>query len=299
VLGAEISIPLLLSPVGFSRLLHRDGDVGAARAADAAGTLFTLSTMSGHRMEDVAAAASRPQWFQLYFVGGRPGAELLMDRAQAAGYGVLVVALDTQITGLRERDIANGLPGLTRVTSRNVVRFAPQFLARPRWLWDFARNQFRLEIANTSHLRPDGRPFALHEALTSMATYPPTWADLTWICRRWPGPVVAKGVLSAQDAKRAVGCGVAAVVVSNHGGRQLDGVPARRGSDIARALALGAGAVMAGRAWGYALAAAGEAGVSRILEMFRVDLDRTLRLLGCPSVASLDRSYLTVPDWSR
>ena len=323
VLGTEISMPLLLSPVGFTRLLHRDGDVAGARAADAAGTLFTLSTMSGHAMEDVATAAGRPQWFQLYFVGGRPGAELLIDRARAAGFRVLVVTLDTQITGLRERDIGNGLYGLTKVTSRNVVRFAPQFVPHPPWLLDFARDGFRLEIANTSHLRPGGRPFALHEALTSMATHPPTWEDLAWACQRWPGLVVAKGVLNGEDAKRAVECGVAALVVSNHGGRQLDGVPAtlpalievldsvghevevlvdggvRRGSDIARAVALGARAAMTGRAWAYALAGGGRAGVSRILEMFRVDLDRTLRLLGCESVASLDRSYLTIPAWDR
>jgi isopentenyl diphosphate isomerase/L-lactate dehydrogenase-like FMN-dependent dehydrogenase len=318
VIGTEISMPLLLSPVGFTRVLHRDGDVAGARAAEAAGTLFTLSTMSGHRMEEVAAQTTRPQWFQLYFVGGRPGAEMLVDRAEAAGFGVLVVTLDTQITGLRERDIANGLYGLTTVTSRNVVRFAPQFALRPHWLVDFARDGFRLEIANTSHIR-GGKPFALHEALASMATFPPTWDDLAWLCRRWPGKVVAKGIVGSEDARRAIDCGVAAIVVSNHGGRQLDGMPAtlpalvevlntigdevevlvdggvRRGSDIARAVSLGARAVMVGRAWAYALAGGGEAGVRRILEMFRVDLDRTLRLLGCPAVTALDRTYVTVP----
>ena len=323
VLGTEVSLPLLLSPVGFTRMLHRDGDVAAARAADAAGTLLTLSSMSGHAMEDVAAAAGRPQWFQLYFLGGRPGAERLVERAAAAGFSTLAVTLDTQIPGKRERDVRNGFQGAARVSSRNAVRFGPQFAWHPRWLVDFARDGFRMEVVNARHVGGNG-PLAVDEALAAMAAYPPTWDDFAWLCRQWRGPVVAKGVITGDDARRAANCGAAAIIVSNHGGRQLDGMAAtlpamlevldavgeqvevlvdggvRRGSDIARAVALGARAVMIGRPWAYALAAGGHEGVSRILEQFRVDLDRTLRLLGCPSVAALDRSYVQLPaGWGR
>jgi isopentenyl diphosphate isomerase/L-lactate dehydrogenase-like FMN-dependent dehydrogenase len=322
VLGTEVSMPLLLSPVGFTRLLHREGDIAGARAADAAGTLFTLSSMSGHLMEDVAAAVRRPQWFQLYFLGGRVGAERLVERAMAAGFSTLVVTLDTQIPGRRERDVRNGFEGVARPTSRNVVRFGPQFARKPRWLFDFARDRFRLEIVNARRLGEGGGSMPVDEALIGMVAFPPTWDDVAWLCRQWPGPVIAKGVVGGDDARRAVDCGVAAIIVSNHGGRQLDGMSAtlpamvevlaavddqvevlvdggvRRGSDVARAVGLGARAVMVGRAWAYALAAGGQEGVGRILEMFRIDLDRTMRLLGCPSVAALDRSYLRLPaEW--
>ena len=226
VLGTPVSLPLLLSPVGFARMLHREGDVAGARAADAAGTLFTLSSMSGHSMDDVAAATTRPPWFQLYFLGGRPGAERLAERAGAAGFSTLAVTLDTQIPGKRERDVRNGFQGAARMSSRNVVRFGPQFARHPRWLVDFARDGFRMEIVNARHVGGDGGPMAVDEALAAMAAYPPTWDDFAWLCRQWDGPVVAKGVITGDDARRAVDCGASAIIVSNHGGRQLDGMSA-------------------------------------------------------------------------
>jgi L-lactate dehydrogenase (cytochrome) len=243
----------------------------------------------------------------------------LVERALAAGFSTLVVTLDTQIPGRRERDVRNGFEGVTRPTTRNLMRFGPQFARKPRWLIDFARHGFRLEAVNVRRLGEGGGPMPVEEALLGMATFPPTWDDVAWLCAQWPGPVIAKGVIGGDDARRAVDCGVAAIVVSNHGGRQLDGMAAtlpamvevleavgdqvevlvdggvRRGSDVARAVALGARAVMVGRAWAYALAAGGQEGVGRILDTFRIDLDRTMRLLGCPSVTALDRSYLRMP----
>ena len=318
VLGTPVSLPVLLSPVGYSRMMHPEGDVAGARAAGAAGTIFTLSSMSGHTIEEVAAARSGPVWFQLYFLGGRRGVEHLIDRAQRAGYAALVVTLDTQIVGNRERDLRNGLRGALRIDLSNALRFGPQVARRPRWLAGFAREGLRLDIVNATSIGGD-QPMSITEATQAMSTFPPTWEDFAWLREQWPGPIIAKGVITAEDARRAVDCGVSAIVVSNHGGRQLDGMapslPAmvqildavgdrvevlvdggvRRGSDVARAVALGARAVMVGRPWAWSLGAAGQAGVERILTMFGTELDRTLRLLGCPAVADLDRRFVTPP----
>lgn len=319
VLGHEVSMPLLLSPVGYTRMMHPQGDVAGAAAAGSAGTIFTLSSMSGHTMEDVAAAATGPLWFQLYFLGGRDGAERLVDRAQRAGYAALAVTMDTQIVAKRERDVVNGLQNPLRVTAQNALRHGPRFALKPKWALGFARDRFQLDIANADSIERAGRRMPLDEATAGMSKFPPRWEDFTWMREQWRGPIIAKGIITVDDAKRAIDCGVSAIIVSNHGGRQLDGMPAslpalskiadavgdqvellmdggvRRGSDVARALALGARAVMVGRPWVFGLSAGGQPGVERLLQMFRTDLDRTLRLLGCRNVSDLDRSYVDLP----
>jgi L-lactate dehydrogenase (cytochrome) len=317
-------MPVLLGPVGFTRMMDRHGDVAAAVAAGQASTAFTLSSMSGHAMEEVMAAATGPAWFQLYFLGGRAGAAQLVDRAQRAGFEALVVTMDTQFPGHRERDLRNGVKPPLQMNLHNMVKFAPQVALHPDWLMEFARDRFQLDIVNATTLGPPDHPMTVEEALMEWTAAPPRWEDFSWIREQWRGPIIAKGIINGDDARRAVDCGVSAIVVSNHGGRQLDGMPAtlpalvevldavgdsvevlvdggvRRGSDVIRALALGARAVMIGRAWAYGLAAAGEPGIEAILSMLRVDMDRTLRLLGCQSVTDLDRSFIRYPlGWDK
>ena len=316
VLGHRVAMPLLLSPCGGLRSVHPDGEAGAARAAHRLGTVFALSSASGMTIEHVAAAAPGPLWFQLYFLGGRAGAERLVDRAANAGYGALVVTIDTVVAGVRERDVRNGMTQGPYVNARNIVRFAPQVALRPRWLLNFARDGFAVDVANAAALGPGGAPVDAAVASAAMYAEPPTWGDLPWLRRQWRGSLVVKGVLSADDARRAADLGADAVIVSNHGGRQLDGAPAtlrvlpeivaavgdrvevlldsgvRRGSDVIKAVALGARAVMAGRAFIYGLAVGGEHGVDQVLTLLRDELRNSMQLLGCDAVSSLDRSWI-------
>jgi L-lactate dehydrogenase (cytochrome) len=321
VLGFDISFPALLAPVGYSRLMHPDGEAGAARAAGAAGTGYILSTISGHRMEDVKAASSGPVCYQLYLLGGREASEAAIERARHAGFSALVVTIDTAVAGMRERDFRNGVKELMGGNIFAKIPFLPQVLVRPGWLASFLLDGGLPRLPNV--VIPGQGPMPLLDVNAALARAAVTWQDLHWIRNLWPGPIVIKGVLTGDDARRAVDAGAAAVVVSNHGGRQLDGVSAslrvlpevvsavdgqvevlidggiRRGADIAKALCLGARAVLCGRAYAYGLAAAGQAGVARALEILRTDLERTLKLLGCSSVAALDRSYVNVPaSWN-
>ena len=319
VIGTPVSLPVLLSPVGSSRFMHTGGDVAGVRAAGAAGTIFTLSTVSGHTIGEVAAAASGPAWFQLYFFGGRRGAEQLVDRARAAGYRAIVVTVDTQSPGPRERELALGLSPPIEVNLHTVRKMARQVAVRPRWLAAAARDRFRFGFANVANLGDPDAPMSAAEALIFWQSAPASWEDFAWIRDRFGGPVIAKGILTGDDAKRAVDAGASAIIVSNHGGRQLDRAPAalpalaevlaavgpdvevlvdggfRRGSDVVAALALGARAVMIGRPWAYGLAAAGEAGIASVLDVYRTGIARTLRLLGCPSLDDLDRDFVRLP----
>lgn len=322
VLGADLSMPLLLAPIGFSRLIYPRGEVCAARAAGRAGVGFTLTTISGSSLEDVAAATPGPKWYQVYLVGGREAAEAALARAQKAGFTVLAITIDTGTFGFRERDIRNGAGTLVGSKLLPKIGFLPRVLAHPEWLSGFLRDGRMLVLPNVI---VQGRgPLPLSETQASLAQSVVTWADLGWIRKSWPGPIVVKGVLTAEDARRSLDEGAAGVVVSNHGGRQLDGVSAtlralpeivkavngraevlldggiRRGGDIAKAICLGARAVLIGRAYAFGLGAAGEAGVSRALEILRADLERALALLGCESVARLDRSFVDVPaSWAK
>ncbi len=323
VLGFNLSLPFLLAPVGYSRLMHPGGEVVAARAAGAAGTAYILSTISGHKLEDVKAGSSGPVFYQLYLMGGRGAAEAVIDRARVAGFSALVVTIDTPVSGMRERDFRNGMKELVSGGLLAKVPFIPELLSHPGWLISFLRDGGLPGLPNV--VIPGQGPMTLVDIGAALASAAVTWADLGWIREHWGGPIVVKGVLTGDDARRAVDEGAAAVVVSNHGGRQLDCVPAslralpevvkavngqvevlmdggiRRGTDIVKAICLGARAVLCGRAYAYGLAAAGEAGVVRAIEILRTDVERTLRLLGCPSITALDRSYVNVPkswEWS-
>jgi len=317
VLGFNLALPAMLAPVGYSRLMYPGGEVAAARAAGAAGTAYILSTISGHRLEDVKVASSGAVFYQLYLLGGRGAAEAAIERARQAGFSALFVTIDTPISGMRERDVRNGVKELISGRLMQKIPFLAQVLSRPGWLLSFLLDGGMPPLPNV--VIPGEGPMPLVDVNAALASSTVTWQDLRWIRELWRGPVVIKGVLTGDDARRAIDEGAAAVVVSNHGGRQLDCVPAslrvlpevvaavdgrievlmdggiRRGSDIVKALCMGARAVLCGRAYAYGLAAAGEAGVTRALEILRVDLERTLRLLGCPSVAALDRTYVNVP----
>jgi isopentenyl diphosphate isomerase/L-lactate dehydrogenase-like FMN-dependent dehydrogenase len=317
VLGYNLSLPVILAPVGYSRLMHPGGEVAASRAAGRAGIAYTLSTISGHKLENVRAASKGPVFYQLYLMGGRGAAEAAIERARVAGFNALVVTIDTPVSGIRERDYRNGMKELISGSPLDKIPFLPQILSRPGWLVSYLLDGGLPGLPNV--IVPNKGPMPLVDINAALAESAVTWADLRWIREIWKGPIVIKGVLTADDAQRSIDEGAAAISVSNHGGRQLDGVPAslralpevvqavkgrievlmdggiRRGTDIVKALAMGARAVLCGRAYAYGLAAAGEAGVDRAIEILRVDLERTLRLLGCPSVEALDRSYVNVP----
>ena len=322
VLGLDLALPFLLAPVGYSRVMHRDGECGAARAAGKAGTGYILSTLSGHRLEDVKAASAGAVCYQLYLLGGRDAAKDAVGRARAAGCAALVVTIDTAVAGLRERDVRNGMVELLGGSLFSKLPYIPQVLTRPRWLLDFLLDGGVPPMANV--VLADGKPLPLIDVGAALAAAAVTWEDLRWLRQAWPGPIVVKGVLTAEDARRAVDEGAAAVVVSNHGGRQLDCVSPtlralpevvtavgdktevlmdggiRRGSDIVKAICLGARAVLIGRGYAYGLAAAGEAGVTRAIQILTADVERTLRLLGCASIRELDRSYVEVPpEWTK
>jgi isopentenyl diphosphate isomerase/L-lactate dehydrogenase-like FMN-dependent dehydrogenase len=318
VVGQQISVPFILAPVGYSRLMHPEGEIAAASAAGEAGTGYILSTISGHKLEDVKAASTGPCWYQLYLMGGRAAAEGAIARAQKAGYSALVITVDTPVAGLRERDPRNGMKELLGNSPFAKVPHVPNILAHPGWLTSFLLDGGVPKLQNV--VIPGKGPMDMLDVATALSESTVTWADLRWIREVWSGPIIVKGILVGDDAKRAVDEGAAAVVVSNHGGRQLDSVPAsvralqeivaavhgqveimmdggvRCGSDVVKAICLGARAVLIGRAYAYGLAAAGRPGVARALAILRADVERTLRLLGCPSVEGLGRSYVEVPD---
>ena len=321
VVGNELSFPAILAPVGYSRLMHPEGEVAAARAAGEAGTGYILSTISGHKLENVKAASQGPVFYQLYLLGGREAAEGSLDRARRAGFAALVITVDTPVAGLRERDPRNGMKELLGTSWFAKMPYLPNLLAHPGWLASFLLDGGVPKLENV--VTPGKGPMDLLDVGAALASATVTWEDLRWIREVWSGPIVVKGLLTGDDARRAVDEGASAVVVSNHGGRQLDSVfptlralpevvaavhgqvevlmdgGVRRGSDIVKALCLGARAVLVGRAYAYGLAAGGHAGVVRALQILRSDVERTLRLLGCPSIAALDRSYLEVPPaWS-
>jgi isopentenyl diphosphate isomerase/L-lactate dehydrogenase-like FMN-dependent dehydrogenase len=321
-LGQDLSLPFILAPVGYSRLMHPLGEIAAARVAGQNGTAYILSTISAHALEKVKAASTGPVWYQLYLVGGRETAEASIRRAKAAGFSALVVTIDTAVAGMRERDVRNGMKELLGGSTLAKLPHLAQFLARPGWLAGFLADG---GVPSLPNIIVHGQgPGALMDVGAALGRSVVTWADFRWIREVWGGPIVAKSVLTGDDARRAIDHGADAIVVSNHGGRQLDCVSAtlkclpevvkavsgqaevlmdggvRRGSDVAKALCLGARAVLVGRAYGYGLGAGGEAGVTRAVEILKADLERTLRLLGCPSVRELDSSFIDAPgNWTR
>jgi L-lactate dehydrogenase (cytochrome) len=270
-------------------------------------------------LEEVKAASAGPVWYQLYLCGGHDVARASIERARRAGFSALVVTVDTPVAGLRERDVRNGTKELLTRRIWSMLPFVPQFLARPRWLAGFLADGGMMTFPNV--VLPDG-PMPYADVGTALEQSVVCWQDLRWIREAWKGPIVVKGVHTGEDARRAIDHGADAIVVSNHGGRQLDGVAPtlrvlpevvaavngqtevlmdggiRRGSDIVKAMCLGARAVLVGRAYAYGLAAGGGPGVARAIEILRADLVRTLKLLGCASTTELDRSFVDVPaDW--
>jgi L-lactate dehydrogenase (cytochrome) len=317
VFGCDLALPFLLAPVGYSRLMHPGGEIAAARAAGAAGTGYILSTISGHALEKVKAASTGPVCYQLYLMGGREAAEGAIQRARAAGFAALAVTIDTPVAGLRERDFRNGMKEILGNSWFDKLPYVAQTFSRPGWVASFLADGGVPRLANV--VVPGEGAMSLTDVASALAKSVVTWADFKWIREAWGGPIIAKSVLTGDDARRAIDHGADAVVVSNHGGRQLDCVSptlkalpevvkavngqvdvlldggVRRGSDIVKALCLGARAVLVGRAYAYGLAAAGEAGVTRAINILTADLKRTLTLLGCPSVGELDRSFIEVP----
>jgi L-lactate dehydrogenase (cytochrome) len=316
VLGTELSMPLLLAPVGYLRVMHPDGEIAAAKAASKAGVGMILSTVSGYSLEEVKAASQGQVWYQLYLTGGRAAAESAMHRAMDVGYKVLVITIDSAVIGNRVRELHDGMEQMLRGNAWSKMPFVPQILARPRWLSRFLLDGGLPDMPNI--VTAETGVLRVRDAHTAMKREAFSWDDMQWIRALWKGPIVIKGILSAEEARRSLDYGAAAVVVSNHGGRQLDGVPAslqvlpevvaavndqaevlvdsgiRRGSDIVKALCMGARAVLCGRAYVYGLAAAGEGGVTRCLDILRGDLERSLKLLGCPAVNALDKSYVSL-----
>jgi isopentenyl diphosphate isomerase/L-lactate dehydrogenase-like FMN-dependent dehydrogenase len=317
VLGTTIALPFILAPVGSSRMFWPRGEEVAAKVAGAAGTIYSLSTLSGCRLEDVRKATPGTAWYQLYLCGGRDVASATIQRAKEVGYSALILTIDTGVSGFRERDFRNGSKELL-TKSWPMLPYAGQFVTRPRWLAGFFGDGGLMSFPNV--MLPEG-PMLYADVGTALEQSTVTWADIKWIRDVWKGPIIVKGVHTGDDAKHAIDEGANAIVVSNHGGRQLDGVAAtirvlpevvaaaagrtevlldggiRRGSDIVKALCLGARAVLIGRAYAYGLGAAGGPGVTRAVDILRTDVVRTMKLLGCASVAELDRSYVSCDRW--
>ena len=316
VCGTELSLPVLLAPVGLSRLIGPGGDVAAAAAARRTGTVAVISSASSDRLADVARAAG-PQWFQLYPWVDRGLTGALMDLAWEVGYRTLCLTVDVPVLGARERDVRNGF-GIPLRPSRATL---PDVLRHPRWWWRRLAGS-DITVANLETLPGRGsRGGTLSFAERNAELNDPSvsWEDAEWIRQRWDGPAVVKGVMHPGDARAAQQLGFDGIIVSNHGGRQLDGAPAtldvlpaireavgrgmdllldggvRRGADVVRAVALGADAVLIGRPWLWALAVDGQAGIERLLTLLRAELTRVLALTGCTSIGAVDEDVLWPP----
>jgi isopentenyl diphosphate isomerase/L-lactate dehydrogenase-like FMN-dependent dehydrogenase len=311
VLGQKLSMPLIIAPTGFIRIVHEDGELGVARAAAAMGIPIALSHVSSVPVAQVRAVNSNT-WFQLYLLGGRKGASQSMDLARSAGCKVLVLTVDVAAATPSDR-INRGLPSGLNLTS--AIRFLPEAIHRPAWLLAFLRGGLAMRAPNAPR-RPDDKEYELSEIGKLIVNTPPTWDDIAWVREQWHGSLIIKGILRVDDAQRAVALGADGISISNHGAKVLDGTPAavtvlpeiadavghkidvlldggvRRGADVVRACALGAKAVLIGRSYLWALAAAGESGVLDILELYRRGIEATMANLGCPSFQALDRSWL-------
>ena len=303
ILGVPASMPLAIAPTGLTGLVHRDGEILAAQAAEAFGVPFCLSTVSVCSIEDVRAATTAPFWFQLYVMKDRGYTAALMDRAEAAGCPVLVLTVDIPVSGLRRRDAKNGLAVPPRLTLRNALDIA----TKPAWAFGVMMGK-RKTFGNLAAAMPHTGVATLSQWISTQFDASVTWKDFEEIRRRWKGKLVIKGILDAEDAKRAVALGADGIVVSNHGGRQLDGAPStiaalprvvdavagrsevlfdsgiRSGQDILKAVALGANAVLTGRAFLYGLGANGRAGVTSALEIMARELQVSLALTGCNDI---------------
>ena len=313
VLGQRLAAPLVLAPTGLCGMATSRGEIPSARAATEAGVPWTASCMSSVRLEEIVREAPGDHWFQLYVWKDRAVTQALVERAAASGYRILVVTLDVPVLGQRERDVKSGATIPPRLTLRNAL----DTLRCPRWLWTIWRGP-RVTFANVTAADPSVglNPFALAPFVNSLFDPTVTWKDLAWMRQLWRGPMAVKGVMSGEDARLSVEHGADAVIVSNHGGRQLDGASGslevlpevvdavgsraeiildggiRRGTDMAKALALGARACMAGRPYLYGLAVAGQAGVADAIRILTTELGRAMALMGCRRIADLGRGCL-------
>jgi L-lactate dehydrogenase (cytochrome) len=312
VMGAAMRLPFFISPTAASRLFHREGETGVARAAHAAGVAYSISTIGSTSIEEIAKATPGPKFFQIYVWKDRGLVREVLQRVRAAGFAGVILTVDVPVAGNRERDPRNGFSVPPKITPQTVA----QVLARPAWAWDLLR-QPPIKPANFAHLpEPPGGIIGFIDSQFDRSV---TWKDAAWMRETWGGPFAVKGVVTPQDAKRCVEIGANAVWVSNHGGRQLDTCPptidaltsiveaidgaaevildggVRRGSDIVKALALGATAVALGRAYLWGLAAGGEAGVSRALAILEGELRRTMALVGAARISDLHPRHVTIP----
>ena len=312
VLGRRIGLPVLGAPTGLCGLVHREGELALARGVHAAGSIYVLAAMASYSIEEVAEGARGPLWFQTYLWRDRGLVRELLARARDAGYEALVVTVDVPRAAARDRDRRNGFGLPPRVTLRSVA----DGLRRPRWTHAFLRHP-RITAASVASGRlAGGGSVSVASYVDEQFDPAAGWDDLEWLRAQWRGPLVVKGLLTAPDAERAVRLGADAIVVSNHGGRQLDGAPSairalpavvdavgdgaevlmdggvRRGADVIRAISLGARAVLVGRPVVHALGAGGEAGVRRVLDILEQELRGAMALLGCPGVADLDATFV-------
>ena len=314
VLGQQLDLPIFLAPTGMSRLFHHDKEFAVARAAQKYGTLYSLSTLGTSSIEDVSEAISSPKMFQIYILKDRALTREFMQRCKASAFEVMCLTVDTPLAGNRERDLVSGFTMPPRFSLNSLLSFA----THPYWSLHLALNS-DFELKNVAH-----RALALEgQSTISLIAYvneqldrTVTWEDAAWLAQQWDGPFVIKGIQTPQDAQCALDAGASALMISNHGGRQLESSPApvdciapirdqvgdalelivdggvRRGTHILKALALGADACSTGRGYLYGLAAGGQAGVERALEIYRSELMRDMALLGCTSIAELDSTYV-------
>ena len=312
VLGADIDVPFILAPTGMSRLFHHAGERAVARAAQKVRTMYSLSSVATTSIEDITGVSEGPKMLQLYVWRDRGILRDFIQRAKASGYTALCLTVDLPRAGQRERDLKNGFTVPPQIRLSNIL----DTLIRPDWLWDFLTSP-RMTLENVSgHTTAAENLFSVIDYTTAQFDPSLTWEDMAWMIREWDGPFAIKGILSVDDARRAAETGVSAVIISNHGGRQLDHAPSpisvlpeiadalgdrveiildggiRRGTDVIKALSLGARAVMIGRAYLFGLGAGGEAGVNRALELLTGEIRRNLMLVGCPSVKQLGSKFV-------
>lgn len=316
LLGHPLAYPLVLAPTGFTRIADPQGELAVARAAERAGLPYTLSTLSTRSIEEVRSVSNGRLWFQVYAWRDRGLIKEMLERAAAAEYEAIVLTVDTAVLGRRERDVRRGFSLPPAIGLGTLLDGA----LHPGWTLAFARSE-PIRFANVAgrEVGDGASPVTLSDYINTQFDPGLSWADVDWLRSNWNGPIILKGIQTTDDALLAVDAGVDAIALSNHGGRQLDGAPAplslvapvadavggrieiicdggvRRGSDIVKALAAGATAAMAGRAYLYGLGAAGEAGVDQVLDWFRADIIRTMNLLGTQAIPDLNRSLINLP----
>jgi L-lactate dehydrogenase (cytochrome) len=319
ILGHEVATPIMIAPTGSNRMFRKEGEPALAKAAGELGAAYVTSCLTGYPLEQVMASARAPVFFNLYTIGGRATSEAMIAQAKQAGCKALVLTVDMMGTFGVERLASGRRRAPLGVNFATALHYAPQLAARPGWTLDFVSDGMRFDCP--MWIKPDGKIAAFGDVLAAFGAggVCATWDDLSWIRALWDGPIVMKGILRTDDARRAADAGVDAIVVSNHAARNVDGSPPplkvlpaivdavggdlevyvdggiRRGTDVIKALAIGARAVLIGRAYLFAFAAAGGPGVRRIFDIFHADMLAALRSLGCASVRDLDRSSINLP----